>query len=143
MVSTVGLLSGIAAAGLPKKNIFVAGIVLIFVEAFSMGVGSYLSEDFTDDMRSRKYKRNTTFFASLIMLISYFSAGLIPLAPYVFLPIDIAMYVSMTCSIFVLFLLGFLGGKKFQVSPLKHGLKMMFIGGSAIFIGTFIGNLFD
>ncbi len=84
LVSTVGLLSGVAAAGLPKKDIFVAGVVLIFVEAFSMGVGSYLSEDFTDDIKSRKYRRSATLFASLIMFISYFTAGIVPLFPYLF-----------------------------------------------------------
>ena len=44
LVSTVGLLSGIAIGGVPKSAIILTGIVLIFVEAFSMGVGSYLSE---------------------------------------------------------------------------------------------------
>jgi len=143
LVSTVGLLSGVAAAGLPKKDIFVAGIVLIFVEAFSMGVGSYLSEDFAEDLASHKPRNNSTFFASVIMLLSYFVAGFIPLAPYLFFPTSTAIYISISFSIFSLFLLGYLGGKKFNISPLKHGLKMMFIGGAAILIGTLIGSLFD
>jgi len=36
IVSTVGLVSGIAIAGLPKTEILLTGAVLIFVEAFSM-----------------------------------------------------------------------------------------------------------
>jgi len=143
LVSTVGLLSGVAAAGLPKKEIFITGVVLVFVEAFSMGVGSYLSEGFTEDMKSHKYKSNSTFFASLIMVMSYFVAGLIPITPYLLLPVSQAIYVSISFSIISLFFLGFIGGKKFEVKPLKHGLKMMFIGGAAILIGTIVGNLFN
>jgi len=49
LVSTVGLLSGIAAAGVAQKDILVSGVVLIFVEAFSMAVGSFLSEEFAEE----------------------------------------------------------------------------------------------
>jgi len=45
LVSTVGLLSGIAAADTSRFTIITTGIVLIFVEAFSMGIGSFLSEE--------------------------------------------------------------------------------------------------
>ncbi len=143
LVSTVGLLSGVAAAGLPKKDIFIVGIVLVFVEAFSMGVGSYLSEGFTQDMKNHKRKNNSTFFSSLIMLISYFAAGFIPIFPYLFLPVPQAIYSSIGFSIVSLFLLGYISGIKFEVKPLKHGLKMMFIGGAAIIIGTIVGSLLD
>ena len=42
LVSTVGLLSGVAVAGVTRTDIFITGIILIFVEAFSMGVGNFL-----------------------------------------------------------------------------------------------------
>ena len=41
LVSTVGLLSGVAVANVDQATIFLTGMVLIFVEAFSMGVGSF------------------------------------------------------------------------------------------------------
>ena len=44
LVSTVGLLSGIAIADVPGHTIFLTGVVLIFVEAFSMAAGTFLSE---------------------------------------------------------------------------------------------------
>jgi len=49
LVSTVGLLSGIASAGASTATIFLTGTVLIFVEAFSMAVGSYLSEESVEE----------------------------------------------------------------------------------------------
>jgi VIT1/CCC1 family predicted Fe2+/Mn2+ transporter len=38
LVSTVGLLSGVAVAGVASRTILLTGVVLIFVEAFSMAV---------------------------------------------------------------------------------------------------------
>ena len=49
LVSTVGLLSGVAVAAVPRETIILIGVVLILVEAFSMAVGSFLSEQSTEE----------------------------------------------------------------------------------------------
>lgn len=49
LVSTVGLLSGLAIAGAARGTIILSGVTLIFVEAFSMGIGSLLSEHQKED----------------------------------------------------------------------------------------------
>ena len=41
LVSTLGFLAGIAVAGIATRELVTSGIVLILVEAFSMGVGSF------------------------------------------------------------------------------------------------------
>lgn len=142
LVSTVGLLSGIAIAGVPKKDIFITGIVLIFVEAFSMGVGSFLSEDFTETYIEHNGKQSHTksISGALIMLLSYFIAGFIPLSPYLLLSIPSAIWVSIALSLLSLFALGSLSAAFFGVNILKNGLKMLLIGGVAITIGSVIGK---
>src|SRR3989344_7763433 len=80
LVSTVGLLSGIALATVPAKTIFLTGVVLIFVEAFSMAAGTYLSES-----SAEVYANGTdtptkpNVLAAVIMFFSYFVSGFIPL----------------------------------------------------------------
>ena len=49
LVSTVGLLSGIALGDIPRSTILFTGLVYIFVEAFSMAVGSFLSEESVEE----------------------------------------------------------------------------------------------
>ena len=139
LVSTVGLLSGVASGGLPKSEIFLTGVVLIFVEAFSMGVGSFLSEDFVDDLNHHKPSRRTTI-GGLIMLTSYFLAGLVPLSPYVLAPVPQAIYLSISFSLFTLLLLGTFSAYFFNISPLKHGLRMLLLGGGAIIVGIIVGK---
>ena len=52
LVSTVGLLSGIAIAGMNRESIFATGVVLIFVEAVSMAAGSFLAETSAETVTS-------------------------------------------------------------------------------------------
>src|SRR3990167_566610 len=75
LVSTVGLLSGIAIAGVGKETILLTGIILIFVEAFSMGAGSFLSQASAEEYSTQKSMiHNHSIFAGSIMFASYFLA---------------------------------------------------------------------
>ena len=142
LVSTVGLLSGIAAAGVTGRTIFLTGVVLIFVEAFSMATGSFMSE-----YSAEEYTRHTetpsgrSYRASLVMFFSYFASGLIPLFPYTVLPVETAFWVSIAASLFFLFLLGVVGGEIARVRAFRNGLRMMVLGGAAIAIGVLVGRL--
>ena len=80
LVSTVGLLSGIAIAGVAQKTIFLTGIVLIFVEGFSMAAGSFLSEASAEEYSARQnVSPRHSALAGVVMFVSYFVAGFIPL----------------------------------------------------------------
>jgi VIT1/CCC1 family predicted Fe2+/Mn2+ transporter len=141
LVSTVGFISGVATGGLSKGNIFLAGMVLIFVEAFSMGVGSYLSEDSAEQfVEKKKDKTNNTIFAAIIMFVSYFVCGMIPLSPYILLPVAQAFPLSNIFSLVALFLLGALSARYFKRNWLIHGIKMMVIGGLAIGAGIVVAT---
>ena len=141
LVSTVGLLSGIAVAGVGKADIFLTGVVLIFVEAFSMGVGSFLSEDTTEDNQTKKSIKMASIFGAIIMFVSYFLAGLIPLSPYILFPLGSAFIASNLFSLAALFILGAVSAYFYKRSLIKLGLKMLVMGGVAIAVGTFVGKI--
>ena len=84
LVSTVGLLSGIVSAGIIQKEVITSGLILIFVESFSMSVGSFLSERTTEEhYHDFKRAESRTIPAAFIMFLSYLFFGLIPLFPYI------------------------------------------------------------
>lgn len=140
LVSTVGLLSGVAAAGLPKHDVFVTGIVLIFVEAFSMAIGSYLSEESAEEYM--KETKSLSIQVGLIMFFSYFAAGFIPLSPYLLFNVTAAFIVSIFFSLLALFMLGFISSKFFKDRhTYKHAIRMLLIGGLAIGVGIMVGKL--
>lgn len=142
LVSTVGFVSGVAVAGFGKQNVFLAGLVLIFVEAFSMGVGSYLSEDSAEEfIDHKKSGSRSSVIGALIMFFSYLFFGLIPLSPYVLLSVKDGLILSILFALVALFLLGALSARYFHRSWLKHGLKMLIVGGLAVMAGIIVGQV--
>ncbi len=142
LVSTAGLLSGIASAGVPKTTILLTGVILIFVEAFSMGVGSFLSERSIEAyLKQTKSLFAHSFAGGTIMFFSYFVSGFVPLLPYLILNVESAFWASILLSLAALFVLGFISAKVFKANVLQNGLRMLLIGGIAIGVGVFVGNL--
>ncbi len=140
LVSTVGLLSGIAIAGVPRETIFLTGVILIFVEAFSMAVGSFLSEASVEEMDGGEDDTRGSVMAGVIMFASYFVAGIIPLSPYLVFNVEQAFAVSVAGSVFALFILGYWSGRKTKTARQK-AVRMALVGGLAILVGVFAGSL--
>jgi VIT1/CCC1 family predicted Fe2+/Mn2+ transporter len=141
LVSTVGLLSGVAIAEVSRETVFLSGLVLIFVEAFSMAAGSFLSESSAEGYARRvETVSRRSLVAGGLMFLSYFVSGFIPLFPYIVLPVDSAFWVSILLSLAALFTLGIVGGKVSGISIFRNGVRMALIGGVAIGVGVIVGK---
>ena len=142
LVSTVGLLSGIAITEASRNYVILTGVVLIFVEAFSMAMGSILSEHSANEYEKQKeISIRGSVKGGLIMFSSYFVSGFIPLSPYIFLRNNSAFSVSIILSIVALGLLGVFSGKISGTKVFGNVLKMVLLGGVAIIVGVVVGNL--
>lgn len=141
LVSTVGLLSGVAAAGITKADIVLTGTILIFVEALSMAVGSFLSENSAEEyLKKSELPLRSAVTTGAIMFGSYFLLGFIPLLPYLLWPVSAAFSASIIASLLALTLLGWISGREFKVSAWRSGMKMLILGGLAIGIGIIVGQ---
>lgn len=142
LVSTVGLISGIAAAGVSKGEILITGIVLIFVESFSMAIGSFLSKASAEEyLHDGKQNRSVEIFSGMIMFFSYFLSGFVPLFPYAFFNTSYAFRFSIFLSLVSLFVLGLIEARISKVRMMRSGLRMLIIGGIALGIGVAVGGL--
>ncbi|MDP3958371.1 MAG: VIT1/CCC1 transporter family protein [bacterium] len=140
LVSTVGLLSGIAMAGVPRETILLTGAVLIFVEAFSMAAGSFLSEYSADEYANGDgAPAGGSAVAGTIMFFSYFLSGFVPLFPYLLWPTAEALRLSVFFSVAALFALGAVSAVVTRVSVVRNGIRMAFVGGVAIAVGSLAG----
>lgn len=143
LVSTVGLLAGIAVAGMENAAIVTTGLVLIFVEAISMAAGSFLSESSADSYEHHRDGATTrSYVDALIMFVSYIIAGLIPLLPYILLPETIAFASSIGLTLIALILLGVMNAEVSGTSLIRNVARMVLISGSALAAGLFVGRLF-
>jgi VIT1/CCC1 family predicted Fe2+/Mn2+ transporter len=141
LVSTVGLLSGIAAEHIPQATILLTGIVYIFVEAFSMAVGSFLSEESVEEYATGQESSNSRpAFGAVIMFVSFVIAGFAPLLPYLLLPEHIALIGSIVFSLVVLFIVGLVNASVSKVKPWRRAFRMVVLGGFAIIVGVLVGK---
>jgi VIT1/CCC1 family predicted Fe2+/Mn2+ transporter len=142
LVSTVGLLAGIASVDVPRSTIFVTGIILIFVEAFSMATGAFLSDESAQEyLKGKKIRTSISIIGGAIMFASYAIAGFIPLLPYVMFDTRVAMPTSIVLSILALAGLGVIHGKLSKVKVWRTMLKMSLVGGVAIIVGVVVGRV--
>lgn len=141
-VSAVGMMSGIALAGVTGRAIIMTGLVYIFVEAFSMAAGSYLSERSTEEYEAQaEVAPGQSIIAGIIMFVSYLLSGIIPIAPYALFEPALAFTVSVGGSLIALFILGAVGARFAKVSVWKRATQMAVVGGVAILLGVIVGQL--
>ncbi len=141
LVSTVGLLAGIGFAGVDVKTVILTGAVLIFVEAFSMAIGSLLSEQSVEQYEDNSVSSwSKPASAAAVMFFSYVISGFIPLIPYI-LQARNAVWWSIGLTLVSLFLLGIFNAHLFRIKAFKDGLITLFMGGLAIAVGIIVGQI--
>lgn len=144
LVSTVGFVTGIAVTGAASETVVLSGVILIFVEAFSMAIGEFLSASSAREYEAQKSVPLAESIGSgLVMFVSYILSGLLILVPYMLFVPGIAVKVSVSVSLLALFVLGVVSASLSNGNKLKKGALMLLAGGAAIAIGIFIGSFFS
>jgi VIT1/CCC1 family predicted Fe2+/Mn2+ transporter len=86
--------------------------------------------------------RREAFKSSLIVGFSAIVGSLIPLVPFILLPVKTAMWTSILISALVLFLVGAYKARTTVGHPGKSGLEMAVIGTVSALVGYAVGALF-
>lgn len=147
IVSTFGIVMGVAGAQLSGETIVIAGIAGLASGAMSMAAGEYVSvqtqkellaigADIDDDENVHPLKAAAANGGLFI------GGGAVPLVPFLVgagLPAIIA---SVLLSVLALFVTGAVLTRLTQRSPWRSGARMLIIGGGAGVIGFLIGSIF-
>ena len=78
--------------------------------------------------------------SAVVMFVSYIAGGILPVLPFVFLPVPMAMAVASAVTILALFAVGFVKGRALSNDGLKSGMEMLLISSSAAVIGYLVGK---
>ena len=142
LVSTTGVIAGVAAGTSDKHLVILASLVTITVESLSMGAGQYMSEKSVHQMDKTGKHTDNLYVGGLLMALSYFLGGLVPVIPIFLLELPLSATVSVVSALIGLFVLGFIKAKLVKVNPLKSALEIFVLGGLATGIGLIVGKLF-
>ena len=80
---------------------------------------------------------------AVVMGLAYVLGGLVPVVPYLLLPMRAAMPVSITGTLLALFLFGGLKGRVVRQVWWRSGAEMLGIAGAAALVGFVIGRVAD
>jgi len=142
LASTVGLLSGVASAKVDTQTVILTGVVLVFTEAMSMAVGTFLSDQSVEEYEHhRDLPLRRSLPSAVIMFFSYLIAGVFPIIPYAVTTFPSALYYSVAAAIAALMLLGLFNASVSGTSVPRSIIRMAILGGSVAVAGILIGRL--
>lgn len=139
LVSTTGVIVGVAIGTQDKGVVLLAGVATIMVEALSMAAGQYMSEKTVQQMNKTKKHTDNLVIGALIMYGSYFLGGLVPLVPILLLPLPGASYASIIFSLLGLLVLGIIKAKIVKESVARSAIEILILGGAATAVGLIVG----
>jgi VIT1/CCC1 family predicted Fe2+/Mn2+ transporter len=146
LITCLGTVTGMAAGGQERLVVLLSGVVVTIISIASMSAGSYLSSKSALGIQRPLQTEAGRFLFSLrsalTMAISYAIGGFLPILPYLFFPIPIALYLTPCFTALILFGVGAGSAYYTKASLWKSGLEMMMISLGAALIGYLIGQEF-
>lgn len=119
-----------------------AAVVSVIIEAVSMGVGEYLSDEAIQEIDKVKRHREKPFISGGLLTMSYLIAGMVPIIPVVLFDFPLSLLVSVFFAFISLFLIGYIQGKIIYTKPYRSGFKILLVEGIATLLGLFVGIFF-
>lgn len=141
LVSTTGVVAGVAAGTSNKELVILAGLVTVAVESLSMGAGQYMSEKSVHQMDKTGKHTDNLLVGGILMASSYFLGGLVPLVPILAFDLPLSATLSIIFALIGLFILGYLKAHIVKVNPFKSALEILVLGGIATAVGLAVGKL--
>ena len=147
IVSTFGLVMGVAGAQVSPETVLIAGIAGEFSGAVSMGAGEYVSVKVQRELleaRGDGYAENgnvSPHRAAIANSGLFVLGAAFPLLPFIVLVGLPAVVLSSVLSVTALFAAGALLTRLTKRSPVASGMRMLVIGGGAGVLGYLVGSL--
>lgn len=144
LVSNIGLVTGITAAGQTSAQIIVTCMVVILVESFSIGVAALLSDNSVQEFETgTSISLLESLLDALVIFISFLISGSFIIIPFMFFEAQNALSISIGIALAALFVLGIVNGRLSRGNVIRKGFTMLLVGGATIALGALVGNFFS
>ena len=111
------------------------------VETITASPDVWVAVMMSEELQLQPVDRRTALRSAIIVGIAAIIGSLIPLAPFIFLPVSLSIILSITISALVLFIVGAIKALMTVGHPGKSGLEMAVIGTISALIGYAVGAL--
>jgi len=147
IVSTFGIVMGVAGAQISGEAIVIAGIAGLASGAMSMAAGEYVSVQTQRELLSVGAEISDEENVSPLRAAAangglFIGGGFLPLLPFLISEGLPAIVASVLLSVLALFVTGAVLTRLTKRSPVRSGMRMLIIGGGAGIVGYLIGTVF-
>lgn len=140
LTNVLAVVLGVTIGSGRADLVALAGLSAAVAEAISMGGVLYTATRAEADLEPDAGRpRLTPFMAGTVTFAAALLGGIIPLAPFAFLPIGSAIIVSLVISIAALFALGAWTATVTRRTWWRDGLRLVLIAGAAALAAALIG----
>lgn len=151
LLTNIGIVTGFVAALQSGHLIIMAALIDVFISAFAMAFGTYLSRTSESEyLEGQLDKEKHTALqdalanpisAAVVMWFTYVVAGFIPLIPFFFnLEPALSLRYGTVLAMLVFFTVGAFKGMITKTSPWKSGFQFLCFGAFAAVVGYLIGS---
>ncbi len=130
LVLAVGLLCGIAIAGLSSTTIVMVGTIFIFTGGVAAASRYILSQIYSSNP-----VEGSAVQGGIMLGLLYIAAGIVPLLPYMLIDVSRAFTTSIVCSFAAAFIIGLWSGHK-GAAVWKSAWHMAYVGAAGSMIGA-------
>jgi VIT1/CCC1 family predicted Fe2+/Mn2+ transporter len=148
LTNVLAVVLGVTIGSGRADFVALAGLSAGIAESISMGGVLYNAtraelrlEAASGTVRTGGAARLAPFASGVVTFAAGMVAGVIPLLPFLFLPVSSAIYATFALSIFGLFLLGSYTGRLSGDAWLGEGIRLVLIGGLAALSAAILGAL--
>lgn len=153
LVSTLGVVTGIASGTQNRAVIMLSGMVVVTVESLSMAAGTFLSNKTEIDQHRSKFHRGRMGDGheidhkhpatdALAMGAAYVIGGGIPVLAYLLtMNVNLGILLSVGMTFVGLFMVGIMKGKMTKTNLLRSGLEMVVVAMGAAGVGWLVGEI--
>jgi vacuolar iron transporter family protein len=150
VVSTFGLIMGVAGAQVSPEAVVIAGVAGVVSGALSMGAGEYVSVRTQRELLQvgaalDDHENVNPYRAAAANAGLFVGGGLIPLMPFLLSAGSPAIVTSAILSALALFTTGAVLTRLTRRSPWRSGMRMLLIGGGsgllAFVVGSALGSI--
>jgi len=144
LVNVLGVVLAIATATESRYIILISGFAATFAESISMAAVAYTSGKAGKEYYRKRRNHISEEFEhpvrdAFVVGIAAIVGSLIPLVPFIFIPIQQAFWTTLGFSTLVLFVSGAVKAKYTGTSPFRSAVEMAVIGMTAAIAGYLIG----
>ena len=140
LTNVLAVVLGVSIGAGRADLVGLAGLSAAVAEAISMGGVLYTATRAEADLEPDRASRLSPVAAGVVCAVAALLGGLVPLAPFLLLPIGLAVMASLAMSLLALFVLGAWSATVTRRPWWRDGARLVLIAGAAALAAALIGH---